>query len=182
MNTPSTPPLLYDPIKLSASMGAVAARSQKLIQEFMTQLPEPAASGMGHLQAVGAAFIELTQKMMADPMAVATPAAELWGKYALAWHKASQRVLFPATKAKVPSSDPRFKDKAWAENAIFEFIKETYLISAESILKAVRNVKGLDPQTAHKVDFYTRQFADAIAPFYRDESRSTPRHDRDRWR
>ena len=54
--------------------------------------------------------------------------------------------------------------------------------SAESILKAVRNVKGLDPKTAHKVDFYTRQFADAIAPFYRDESRSTPRHDRDRWR
>ena len=164
MNTPSTPPLLYDPIKFSASMGAVAARSQKLIQEFMTQLPEPATSGMAHLQAVGAAFIELTQKVMADPMAVATSAAELWGKYALAWHKASQRVLFPATKAKVPSSDPRFKDKAWAENAIFEFIKETYLISAESILKAVRNVKGLDPKTAHKVDFYTRQFVDAIAP------------------
>src|SRR5215472_16249877 len=73
----------------------------------MTQLPEPATSGMAHLQAVGAAFIELTQKVMADPMAVATSAAELWGKYALAWHKASQRVLFPATKAKVPSSDPQ---------------------------------------------------------------------------
>ena len=145
-------------------MAVVAARSQKLIQEFMTQPPEPAASGMAHLQAVGAAFMELTQKMMADPMTVATSTAEVWGKYALAWHKASQRVLFPATKAKVPSSDPRFKDKAWAENAMFEFIKETYLISAESILKAVRNVKGLDPKTAHKVDFYTRQFVDAIAP------------------
>ena len=61
MNTPSTPPLVYDPVKLSASMAAVAARSQKLILEFMTQPPEPAASGMAHLQAVGAAFMELTQ-------------------------------------------------------------------------------------------------------------------------
>ena len=102
--------------------------------------------------------------MMADPMTVATSTAEFWAKYALAWHKAGQRVLFPSTKAEVPSGDHRFKDKAWAENAIFEFIKETYLISAESILRAVRNVKGLDPKTAHKVDFYTRQFVDAIAP------------------
>ena len=111
MNTPSTPPLVYDPVKLSASMAAVAAGSQKLIQEFMTQPPEPAASGMAHLQAVGAAFMELTQKMMADPMTVATSTAELGGKYALAWHKASQRILFPATKAKVPSSDPVSRTK-----------------------------------------------------------------------
>jgi polyhydroxyalkanoate synthase subunit PhaC len=164
MSTPSTRPLVYDPLKLSVSMAAVAARSQKLIQEFMTQPPDPAVSGMAHLQAIGPAFVELAQKMMVDPITVATSTAELWAKYALAWHKAGQRILFPSMKAEVPSGDHRFKDKAWAENAIFEFIKETYLISAESILRAVRNVKGLDSKTARKVDFYTRQFVDAIAP------------------
>ena len=164
MSAPSTPRLVYDPLRLSASMAAVAARSQKVIQEFVTQPPDLAVSGIAHLQAIGAAFMELTQKMMADPMTVATSTAELWAKYALAWHKAGQRVLFPSAKAEVPSGDHRFKDKAWVENAIFEFIKETYLISAESILRAVRNVKGLDPKTAHKVEFYTRQFVDAIAP------------------
>jgi polyhydroxyalkanoate synthase len=114
--------------------------------EFMTQPPEPAVSGIAHLQAIGSAFMELAQKMMADPMTVATSTVELWAKYTLAWHKAGQRVLFPSAKVEVPSGDHRFKDEAWAENAIFEFIKETYLISAESILRAARNVKGSIPR------------------------------------
>jgi len=46
MSAPSAPRLAYDPLKLSASMVAVAARSQKVIQEFVTQPPDPAVSGM----------------------------------------------------------------------------------------------------------------------------------------
>jgi polyhydroxyalkanoate synthase subunit PhaC len=164
MNTPATTPLVYDPLKFSANMAVVAAQSQKLIQEFMNQPPDPSLSGMANVQAIAAAFMELTEKMMADPATVASAAVDLWTKYTLAWHQASQHALFASTKAEAASGDRRFKDKAWAENAIFEFIKETYLISAESILGAVRNVKGLDTKTAHKIDFYTRQFVDAIAP------------------
>jgi len=164
MNTPATTPLVYDPVKFSANMAAVAARSQKLIQEFMSQAPDLNLSGMANVQAIGAAFMELTERMMSDPTTVAAAAVELWAKYTLAWHQVGQHVLFPSTKADTPSGDRRFKDKAWAENAIFEFIKETYLISAESILGTVRNVKGLDTKTAHKIEFYTRQFVDAIAP------------------
>jgi polyhydroxyalkanoate synthase subunit PhaC len=164
MNTPATTPLVYDPLKLSASMAAVAAQSQKLIQQFMSQPLDPDSSGMAEFRAIGAAFLELTEKMIADPITVATATAELWAKYALAWHQAGQHALFPSTKGEAASGDRRFKDRAWAENTIFEFIKDTYLISAESILRSVRNVKGLDPKTAHKVDFYTRQFVDAIAP------------------
>jgi hypothetical protein len=33
-----------------------------------------------------------------------------------------------------------------------------------AILSAVHQVKGLDPKTEHKVQFYTRQFVDALAP------------------
>ena len=61
-------------------------------------------------------------------------------------------------------SDRRFKHPGWSEIAVFDYIKQSYLITAESILSAVRGVEGLDEQTAHKVDFYTRQFVDAIAP------------------
>src|ERR1700745_467006 len=125
MNTPATPPLVYDPLKFSANMAAGAARSQKLIQEFMSQAPDPNPSGMANVQAIGAAFMELTEKMISDPATVATAAVELGAKYTLAWQQAGQHVLFPSTKAEAPSVDRRFKDKAWAENAIFEFIKET---------------------------------------------------------
>jgi polyhydroxyalkanoate synthase subunit PhaC len=164
MNTPSTPPLAYDPLKFSHSMAGVAAQSQKLIREFMSQAPDLGSTGLADTQSVATAFLELTTKMMADPITMATTTLDLWARYASAWQQAGQRLLFPSTNAEQTSSDRRFKDKAWAENAIFEFIKQTYLVSADSILTTVRGVKGLDSKTAHKVDFYTRQFVDAIAP------------------
>ena len=164
MNTPSTPPPAYDPVKFSHSMAGVAAQSQKLIREFMTQAPDLGSTGLADTQSVAAAFLELTTKMMADPITMATTTLDMWARYASAWQQAGQRLLFPSTNPEETSSDRRFKDKAWAENAIFEFIKQTYLVSADSILTTVRGVKGLDSKTAHKVDFYTRQFVDAIAP------------------
>src|SRR5213079_1096252 len=60
--------------------------------------------------------------------------------------------------------DRRFRDQAWSDNALFDFIKQSYLLSARWLQGAVSQVEGLDEQTARKVDFYTRQFVDALAP------------------
>src|SRR5438045_4822252 len=63
-----------------------------------------------------------------------------------------------------PSEDRSFSAKAGSDNAVFDFIKQSYLLTARSIQSAVKNVEGLDDGAARKVDFYTRQFVDAIAP------------------
>ena len=47
---------------------------------------------------------------------------------------------------------------------MFSFIRESYVVAAKSLLSSVRDVKGLDPATARKVDFYTRQFVDGMSP------------------
>ena len=60
--------------------------------------------------------------------------------------------------------DKRFKHPDWTESVVFNFFKESYLIWAKAVLAAVRDVKGLDPVTARKVDFYTRQFVDVRSP------------------
>src|SRR5208282_421888 len=52
----------------------------------------------------------------------------------------------------------------WSENATFSFVRESYLVASKSLLSTVRGVKDLDPKTARKVDFYTRQFVDAMSP------------------
>src|ERR1700704_4189672 len=62
------------------------------------------------------------------------------------------------------SEDRRFRDKAWSDNTLFDFIKQSYLLTARCLQGAVKNVEGLDDGAARKVDFYTRQFVDAIAP------------------
>jgi polyhydroxyalkanoate synthase len=60
--------------------------------------------------------------------------------------------------------DRRFKDDAWRENEVFDFIKQSYLLSARFFQNVVGGVDGLDNKTAQKVDFYTRQFVDAMSP------------------
>ena len=60
--------------------------------------------------------------------------------------------------------DRRFRDEAWEENQIFDFIKQSYLLTARWMQTTVSQIEGLDDKTARKVDFYTRQFVDALAP------------------
>ena len=60
--------------------------------------------------------------------------------------------------------DRRFRDQAWSDNTLFDFIKQSYLLTARWLQGTVRDVEGIDERTARKVDFYTRQFVDAMAP------------------
>src|SRR5207237_6646373 len=53
---------------------------------------------------------------------------------------------------------------AWTDNTLFDFIKQSYLLTARWLQGTVKDVEGIDERTARKVDFYTRQFIDAMAP------------------
>ena len=149
----------FDPLKLAESLGGVAERSQKLLLEFLNQPPHFSPPGMADATSIGSAFLELTTKIMSDPASLATAMVDLWSQYAMLWPRS-----IVANGSHQAKPDRRFKDPAWVDNAIFEYIKQSYLISSESILSTVRSVKGMDPHTAHKVEFFSRQFVDAISP------------------
>ena len=44
------------------------------------------------------------------------------------------------------------------------FHQQSYLITSRWLVGTMAAVQGLDERTARKMDFYTRQFADAFAP------------------
>jgi polyhydroxyalkanoate synthase len=60
--------------------------------------------------------------------------------------------------------DKRFKDEEWQEHFLFDFMKQSYLIAARHIHDTVSSVDGLDDQSQKKVNFYTRQYIDALSP------------------
>ena len=66
--------------------------------------------------------------------------------------------------ARPTAGDRRFKDAAWQESTLFDYIKQSYLLTARWLQSTVKQVDGLDDHTARKIDFYTRQFVDAMAP------------------
>ena len=104
--------------------------------------------------------------MMTDPAKLMQAQLNLWQDYMMLWQNATQRMLGGAAEpmVKPEQGDRRFKDPAWDENQLFDFIKQSYLLTARWMQSTVKKVDGLDDKTSQKVDFYTRQFVDAMAP------------------
>jgi poly[(R)-3-hydroxyalkanoate] polymerase subunit PhaC len=154
-----------DPVQLSRDLADIAERSQRLVLDFL-QRQRPEGIGMGDPLNVGQAFLEMTQRLMADPTKLVQAQLSLWQDYLKLWQSTTQRLLGGAPEPVIEpaAADRRFKDNAWTENAVFDYIKQSYLLSARWMQATVKEVDGLDDKTAKKIDFYTRQFVDAMAP------------------
>jgi len=101
---------------------------------------------------------------MTDPVAVARAQIDLFYNSLDLWQKTAERMLMLRAREADAPRDKRFRHPDWSENAIFDFVKDSYLVAAKSILSAIREVKGMDDAAARRVDFYTRQFVDALSP------------------
>ncbi|WP_041041808.1 PHA/PHB synthase family protein [Paramagnetospirillum magnetotacticum] len=157
---------MIDATELSKAMTSIAERSQRLVADFLTrQAADPSAATADPLN-IGNAFMEMTAKLMSDPGKLVEANLNLWQDYMSLWQNTARRMMGEETQPVVApdSGDRRFKDEMWQENEIFDFIKQSYLLSARWMQGVVKNVEGLDDHTAKKVDFYTRQFVDAMAP------------------
>src|SRR5487761_1868557 len=163
------PPKIPDPAVWSRNMAEIAARSQRLVTEFLSRQGTAAADGgAGPVDPlnIGSAFLEMTRRMVANPGPVIEAQFSLWQDYLKLWQSATERFLGgnPAPVIQPAPTVPRFKDDAWRESALFDFIKQSYLLTARWLQSTVNQVDGLDDKTTQKIDFYTRQFVDAIAP------------------
>ena len=155
-----------DGTEMAKIMANIADRSQRLVSDFIARNASGAPIDMSDSAQIGAAFMELTQKMMQDPAKMVEAQVSLWNDYMDLWRNTTLRMLGQETEPVIEpeKGDRRFKDDTWQENEVFDFIKQSYLLTSRWMNATVSDVEGLDPQTARKVDFYTRQFADAIAP------------------
>jgi polyhydroxyalkanoate synthase subunit PhaC len=154
----------WDPLVLAAQLQKIAKQSQTLMQRFVSNQPDAIKLGIGDTSSLGFDFFELMTKMMINPVAVASAQIDLFNDTLSVWQKTAERMLMLRAHEADAPKDKRFKQPEWSQNAIFSFVKDSYLVAAKSILSAVREVKGMDDATARKVDFYTRQFVDALSP------------------
>jgi polyhydroxyalkanoate synthase len=149
---------------MAATMVQIAERSQALITSFMSN--QSGSIGMADPMNVGQAFIELTQQMLANPAQMMKSQMQLWQGYMDLWQSTTQKLMgFEVDATAAPAlDDRRFRNSEWDESIVFDYIKQSYLLSSRWLTNAVHDVEGLDDKTAKKVDFYTRQFIDALAP------------------
>ncbi|TQF76840.1 class I poly(R)-hydroxyalkanoic acid synthase [Elioraea sp. Yellowstone] len=154
-----------DPALLSRNMADIASRSQRIVMEFLKRQNDAQMPGFDPLN-IGSAFLEMTARMMANPAKLVQAQMSFWQDYMLLWQNTARRLMgdTPEPVVAPPPGDRRFKHEDWHENEVFDFIKQSYLLSARYVQNIVKNVDGLDDKTAQKLDFYARQFVDALAP------------------
>lgn len=156
--------------ELTATLGKIAEQSQRMVTDFMArQTAEAGQTETDNNQDplnIGDAFLQMTQRMMADPARLAEAQVGLWNNYMELWQHTANKMMGQSVEplAKPETDDRRFLDSDWEENPVFDFIKQSYLMTSKWMINTVRETDGLDDETARKVDFYTRQFVDAMAP------------------
>src|SRR5687768_8749843 len=143
----------------------IAERSQKLLQDFAVKYKADGPQPADPLR-LTQTFMDFTAKMLADPNRLVQAQMELWQQYLALWQHTAQRMMGQKVEpmAEPAKGDKRFADPAWKDEVVFDYLKQSYLLTARWLQQTVKEVEGVDDKTAKKVDFYTRQFIDAMSP------------------
>jgi len=158
-----------DPVEFAKTMARIGDKSRQLVADFVQRQSDSAVAETERTADplnIANAFFELTTRMMADPARMVQAQLSLWQDYMSLWQTTTRRFFGEQAQpvAEPQPGDRRFKDQAWQESFVFDYIKQSYLLTARWLQQTVKETGGLDAKTAQKVDFYTRQFVDAMAP------------------
>ncbi|TBR26841.1 MAG: class I poly(R)-hydroxyalkanoic acid synthase, partial [Reyranella sp.] len=151
--------------KLQEAFKDIATRSQKLLQDFSQRYQADGQRPADPLH-LTQTFMDFTAKMLADPNRLVQAQVELWQQYMKLWQVTAQRMMGQPVEpvAEPARGDKRFNDPAWRDEVVFDYLKQSYLLTARWLQGTIKEVEGVDDKTARKVDFYTRQFIDAMSP------------------
>jgi polyhydroxyalkanoate synthase len=158
--------LNFDPAELARLYAHIAAKSGDLVSKMLEHKGDGPARSMADELGVSKAFFETWARMLSDPFRLAETQVKLWQDYWSLWQHSWLKLIGQNAPpvAEPPRGDRRFKHEDWQNNFIYDYIKQSYLIAAKHLQQSVAGVQGLDEHTARKVDFYTRQYIDALAP------------------
>ena len=162
-NSPLTD--LPSPLDLAEAVSNVSAQSQALLHKFFEG---HSAKELQEIDPLGVlpAFAAFTENLIRDPARLLEAQFNAWSTYMQIWQATAQRLFGMESQPVIatPQDDRRFKAEDWDKNPFFDYVKQTYLASAKMLQTLVAGTDDLDEKTAKKLEFYTRQYIDALAP------------------
>ena len=155
-----------DPAEFSKNMVKVAMQSQRLIADFVNRQVQTGVAAPGDPFNVMGAFGEVLSRMASHPEQLLQSQIDLWQAHFNLWTTTARRMMGHDVDPVVSPArgDKRFRHDDWQENEVFDFIKQSYLLTANWLTDTVGNVEGVERDTKAKINFFTKQFADALAP------------------
>ncbi|MBW2367867.1 MAG: class I poly(R)-hydroxyalkanoic acid synthase [Deltaproteobacteria bacterium] len=154
---------------LAENLAKIAAKSQEILNEFAQNQGQAGSEDIDPLK-IGDSFLKLTAAMMADPSSILKAQLSLAKNYMDLWRNMAEKWMgkpvepVPEPVPKTDKKDRRFNHPDWTDNPLFDYIKQSYLLTADWLKDTVADTHGLSGKDAQKVEFYTKQFIDAMSP------------------
>ena len=160
------PELLHEANEFAANMAQIVEKSQEIWGRFLqATMAETAKLHPDPLNA-SPAFTELSTAMFSHPEEVAEATMKFWTQQGELWRRMAMKALGEAADPVVEPApgDRRFAAKDWSENQVFDYIKQSYLLTSNWVTETFHSIGDIDERDRRKVDFYTRTFLEALSP------------------
>lgn len=163
-----------DPVALGRVMAEVMEQSQPIIQKFIERYqandPRETVFDPFNVQDAAVKFLEAIQK---NPEKYIKIQADYWNQSMDLWSNTMMRFLgedqtpsaeLDPGKIEPEKGDRRFRSPLWQDSTIFDYFKQSYLLTNKAVHQAIESTEGIDAQTKQRIDFAARQYLDAISP------------------
>jgi len=135
----------------------VSQETSKLLEMFS------ATGGDDVLRQFTQSWTELATRSLEDPTVWVRAIADYQQAQFNLWRNLLTGNTSENPVAEPPPGDRRFKSEEWSKNPVFDYIKQSYLLTSRMLTEMAHNAK-LSPQEQQKLEFYTRQYVDAMSP------------------
>lgn len=152
---------LIETLSLNLARAAMTAQSA-IAEAALSQADRPAALSPDPFN-IAPAMTSVMSSLAARPDKLFAAQADLFNRYMDIWTVTARRARgedVPAT----PPADKRFKDPAWAENPMFDVMRQSYLATSDWMNSLVSSVDDVDPTTKRRAEFFTKLLTDAFSP------------------
>ncbi|MEM0942313.1 MAG: class I poly(R)-hydroxyalkanoic acid synthase [Pseudomonadota bacterium] len=103
---------------------------------------------------------------MDHPQQAVEATLALWSAQAELWSRTLQRMAgeTPEPLIEPEPGDKRFKDEAWSVNPVYDYLKQSYLLTGRWLRDQLSSTEGLTPQDRKKLELITRNYIEAMSP------------------
>lgn len=155
----------FDPLQLSQALMFAAMKTQNSFHAFD---PRKDSASLFNIEDMTETFQTALEKLSTQPDKIISASQEylkstfqLW-QNSLSVLSGQKETIDEVIEGNIP--DNRFKDEMWHKNPFFGYARQSYLLWDRWIKDIATNIEDLDPKTALKIQFYTRQFTDSLSP------------------
>ena len=141
-------------------------------QEFINRLTEETQAMLSNfssdeareaMQQYSNSWYQMAQQSIDDPGAWINSLAEYQQQQLSLWNQLLTGQAGDVTRQFPRSETSRFTAEQWSESPVFDYIKQSYLLTSKLLNELSANTH-LSEQEQKKLAFYTKQYTDAMSP------------------